>query len=161
MSKTTWKPGDPDPDSDSHDLRMEAVASFCEAKGLIAAAPRSRNVLLLDIDGSTSWNPPLDLDVVEKELGGIQSCRMVRSRGGNGLHVYLVVGKPLDSEEERLLWQVALGSDLKRELLSMNRVQSGAPHPTMLFEQPSFWSNLESKLWPHLQVVAGKERIAE
>lgn len=54
------------------------------------------------------------------------------SKGGN-THITIPLGFSL-SVEQRLLLQALLGSDLKREALSLKRVREGMPNPILLFK---------------------------
>jgi hypothetical protein len=58
-----------------------------------------------------------------------------RSRSGN-FHVTLTLSKPLPVEE-RIMLQALLGSDLKREALSLARTRAGNQFPVLLF-RPRF-----------------------
>jgi hypothetical protein len=88
----------------------------------------------LDIDD------PMDLFVLEEQLKilrqhySIKEKRRTVSPGGN-THVYLRFQNPLTAAE-RIALQAALGSDRKRELLSLIRHFNGEDTPTVLYERP-------------------------
>ena len=60
--------------------------------------------------------------------------RETRSRGGNA-HIYIDAPREL-SDIERIAFQACLGSDRKRELLSILRAWDGRFSPTAFFEVP-------------------------
>ena len=59
------------------------------------------------------------------------------SKSGKDGHWHIIVELGLDVEpERRVLFQLMLGSDLRRELLSYVRVSEGDEHPTLFIEKP-------------------------
>jgi hypothetical protein len=60
------------------------------------------------------------------------STRIHRSKGGHW-HAKIVCDKPL-SDITRIALQAVLGSDRKRELLSLCRYFAGSRYPTLFFE---------------------------
>ena len=53
-------------------------------------------------------------------------------------HIYVFFYKKEFTEEERMLWQAALGDDPSRVFLNFLRLRQGDDHPSRLFEAPSF-----------------------
>jgi len=67
------------------------------------------------------------------------------SRGGNGEHVYIAMDFNM-TPGERIAFQAALGSDPKRELLSLIRFKKGDIKPTILVEVPGMWPQENIKI---------------
>lgn len=96
------------------------------------------NILLLDLDSGEAFHQyELNRDLVDKMIG-IEDCTVWNSQN-NKHHVMLKLKNPL-SIELRLFFQVCLGSDVKRELLTYQRILEGETEPSMLF-RPRKWKN--------------------
>lgn len=86
----------------------------------------------------------LDLDSVEDKVRFKKTFDLLKakldakildkwiSKGGTGRHVVIQVNRTL-SHVERIALQAALGSDGKREIISLIRLWGGKPHPSLLF----------------------------
>lgn len=91
--------------------------------------------ILLDLDTPDDEKVYADmLPLVEHHLQ-IREEKRWRSRNG-GLHVVLASSRPLNVRS-RLVIQACLGSDLKKEFLSLVRVWKGIEQPVMLFRPNS------------------------
>lgn len=93
------------------------------------------NELQLDIDNLE------DLDFVDAQLKIMKGkeefviTKRTKSKSGND-HVYIALDRAL-SPIERIALQACLGSDRKRELLSLMALFTGCEYPaTLLFEKP-------------------------
>ncbi len=67
---------------------------------------------------------------------GVEYCRFYPSESGN-THCVVYLKKPLYAIE-RLVIQVALGSDPVREMLGLVRILHGVEEPSMLFSPPPY-----------------------
>ncbi len=92
--------------------------------------------LLLDIDSSADaeWLTQM-VEVLRENGEPIEIEKTTTSKSGN-LHVYIKMGRKL-SPIERVALQACLGSDRKRELLSVLRIWYTDRAPTVLFEKPT------------------------
>lgn len=118
------------PDSLSHDY---AVKKARERNCTIEYA--DDQTLQLDLDSKEAIATFQSQLRMLKELNIINymesNFRLDLSRSGN-LHVTIKLTRPLDVQL-RIMLQALLGSDLKREMLSLARVVRGQPHPILLF----------------------------
>ena len=99
---------------------------------MITFDPAKDNQLQIDIDRPGARIKRRLLRLVEEHVK-IESVRYSRSKSGN-THCRITLREPL-SDTERILLQLALGSDPVRELLSWGRVRNGCPYPTLFFEK--------------------------
>jgi hypothetical protein len=111
--------------------------AYAEAKkeGNVIVLPEE-NQLLLDIDSPEAevmFNKNRPRFVTH--IAEIIKEERKTSRGGN-THIYVTLGRNVD-ECERVLFQLFLGSDQKRELLSHVRILNEDPHPTLFIEKPT------------------------
>ena len=117
-------------------LTIKSSHAFKEAElqGNVVVLPED-NQLLIDIDSPEAeavYNknkPKFTLHIAEI----IKEERKV-SRNGN-THIYATLDQNIDADE-RILFQLFLGSDQTRELLSYVRVING-DHPTLFIEKPT------------------------
>jgi hypothetical protein len=91
--------------------------------------------LLLDLDGEEAFNTfqrqvylLAQLDIVDFDPDGY---KVMRSKSGN-YHVIVTLDEDLPIEQ-RITLQALLGSDLKRELLSLAGWRTGQENPVLLF----------------------------
>src|SRR5262245_25411511 len=113
--------------------------------GLVPVLPMD-DELFLDIDDEA------DLQVVKANLAVLESngfaiveTKRTESKSGNGhQHVYLKAPRDLNSLE-RIAFQACLGSDRKREALSLLRHMDGKYAPTVFFEVPKPARNGEAR----------------
>jgi len=106
-----------------------------QALGLNVVYPAD-DELLLDIDSNADaeWLVQM-LDVLRENDESVEVEKTTTSKSGN-LHVYIKMDRKLSSIE-RVALQACLGSDRKRELLSVLRIWYTDRAPTVLFEKPS------------------------
>lgn len=110
--------------------RDVAFAKAAEA-GLRVVFPASDEV---QIDLDEKVFPPWFFERMRfaQDMGLVLSWKWCHSKSGN-LHVVAKVDDPWLSDEARIAIQAALGSDWKRELLSVQRALRGEQDPTVLF----------------------------
>lgn len=112
---------------------------YAKAHGLEVVVP-DVYTLQLDIDDDTSMQTFFVMHEMLASNGvRITTERITRSKSGNR-HVYLRLDRQL-TDIERIAWQACLGSDRKRELLSLLsalqlRGERSQHPPTLLFERP-------------------------
>lgn len=109
-----------------------------DERGLVLVLPDPFE-LFLDIDDQDSLRnyQAMLLVLAENQSGPplVTEAKRTTSPGGN-THVYLRFARPL-SDLERVAFQACLGSDRKRELLSLLRIEFClARPPTVFFETP-------------------------
>lgn len=111
--------------------------AYAEAKkeGNVVVLPEE-NQLLIDIDS------PEAEAVYKKNKARFHNhfaciINEVRkpSRSGN-THIYVTLDRNIDAHE-RVLYQLFLGSDQTREMLSQVRIENDDPHPTLFIEKPA------------------------
>jgi hypothetical protein len=103
-------------------------------KGLSVVKP-SKHELFIDIDNDEDLaHYEAMCDVMDSALLPVHEVRRTRSSGGNW-HIVAKTAQEL-TPIERIALQAALGSDRKRELLSILRIwrEPGVP-PTVFFEK--------------------------
>lgn len=103
-------------------------------KRLIVRIPHN-DELLIDIDSDADlavWDRNY---CVVDEMFGIDTYDIKPSRNKEqGKHIYVKLAQPI-TPLERVLLQAILGSDLKREALSLWRIRNNDPDPTLFFEK--------------------------
>jgi|PlaIllAssembly_1097288.scaffolds.fasta_scaffold09012_7 hypothetical protein len=99
----------------------------------------NHNQLFLDIDGLAELDEferrleQLELDAMpDRAVDFKYTKEVLRSRNGN-YHVILTFDNLSFSEDERILWQAVLGSDIIREYLNFKRLIWGITNPSRLF----------------------------
>jgi hypothetical protein len=94
------------------------------------------NELFIDIDTDDDYALYADqYKILIRDIGVVDNRESISRNGLPGRHVTITL--PFEvSDVERIAWQAALGSDPKRELLSMVRYQRGVKHPTLFVEKP-------------------------
>jgi hypothetical protein len=114
--------------------RYEDACATAEGKACDVVHSHDR-VLMLDIDSDPAHDRFLELLELCNELKLFpidpQNVTCWRSSGGNR-HYTIALQEPM-SDEARVVAQALLGSDLKREMLSLHRVRRGEEHPILLF----------------------------
>ncbi len=102
-------------------------------RGLVAVLPGD-DELFLDIDDRADFRVMKDIiGVLEHNGFMLAEVKRTRSKSGNW-HVYLRAPMPLDPVL-RIALQACLGSDRKREVLSVLRHLHGNYSPTVFFEK--------------------------
>jgi hypothetical protein len=108
------------------EIKESAASKGCE---VIEAKPNQLQVDLDNIDSMQTF------EEMKQQFGsqlGIIRTEEWRSKSGNR-HKVLTLDRELPVEE-RILLQLAFGSDAKREVLSYMYVKAGAEHPVVLFK---------------------------
>jgi hypothetical protein len=103
-------------------------------KGLIVVTPKN-NELFIDIDSDTDLAEfDRNYGIID-ELFGIDEAVQTPSRNKKqGKHIVVTLAQPI-TPLERVLLQAILGSDRKREALSLWRIRNNDPNPTLFFEK--------------------------
>jgi hypothetical protein len=112
---------------------LEELESIAAEKGVVFFLPLE-NELFLDIDAS-NWHPVKDIEELVDEHYGIERMLKTTSPGGQ-VHIYLQLKQTI-STEERLILQLSLGSDPRKELISLIRIKEETDPFITLFETPS------------------------
>jgi hypothetical protein len=112
------------------DLDLEGLAAEYECDMVVG----DERTLLLDLDDDWALAQyGKTADIVERQHK-FSKVEKWRSRGGAGWHFVITLDQPVDNVVERILLQSTLGSDQKRELLSLYRVRRGHKTPSVLFK---------------------------
>lgn len=128
------------------DLRNDP-AEIARELGLIMVVPGNEQELLLDLDDEASMrHMDAMIAVLRSNSIDVKVTSRTVSKSGVGRHVILQVPFELN-DMTRILWQACLGSDRKRELLSVLRIlqQTGRP-ATVLFEKPTMMQKIRMGL---------------
>lgn len=114
---------------------IERVHAKAEAEGLVVLTAAS-NELFIDIDDSLDINPVVaKLRLIHKHYPILRVMRRV-SKGGNGLHVRVVMAATLDARERCALHAIA-GSDPVRELLRLKAIKHDTDdQPSIFLDNP-------------------------
>ncbi len=113
---------------------LDAAQQKAAERGLDVRFPKP-NELFVDIDSNRDF---ARFKTLVEMLGRVESVRQwietPSASGGQHRHVVVTLGRSV-TEFERIAFQAMLGSDLKREALSYERLRTGScPYPTMFFE---------------------------
>lgn len=116
----------------------EEAFSKAKARGLVALAPKP-NELFVDIDDEQSMEAfALRRAIFDRHIlplpGLVEAVPSKSGRPGK-FHITLQLERDI-TDLERVLFQLMLGSDPVRELLSYRRILNGDPHATLFFELP-------------------------
>jgi hypothetical protein len=91
------------------------------------------NQLQLDIDSTKLPEFHEHHIYILEQFNKVTAVRTTKSKSGN-MHVYIDLERPVDPYE-RIALQACLGSDLKRELLTLNNLKDPSnTRPQFLFE---------------------------
>lgn len=116
------------------------MASFSSEKALKEADAKDMVVVLPD-----DFTLQIDIDTAEsyrlflfriKYLGkwfNLTHKQNPSKKGEEHRHIYVRLSEAISSME-RIFLQLYLGSDSKREFLSLMRIKNDDPHPTLFFE---------------------------
>lgn len=125
---------------DPNETREDYIARM-EAEGFVVRYPDT-DELYIDIDDEQQYAAFLkSWAIFERDMAGVQmlgkpTYTETPSRSGLPSR-HIIVALPFEvTDEERIMWQAALGSDPVRELLSALRHQRGDVHPTLFVERP-------------------------
>lgn len=93
------------------------------------------NELFVDIDNARDFTRFKQLVEMLNRVEPVLGWEATPSAsGGQHRHVVVALSRNV-TEQERIMFQAMLGSDLKREVLSYERLKTGScPYPTMFFE---------------------------
>lgn len=103
-------------------------------RGCTVRVPKD-NELFIDIDNARDYarfKSVIELfNRVEPIKGWTESPS---ASGGQHRHIVVTLERSFIDHTDRIMFQAFLGSDLKREILSYERVKGGNPQPTVFFE---------------------------
>jgi hypothetical protein len=104
-------------------------------EGYITVTPES-NELFIDIDTDDDYSLFQDqYKMLVRDVGVVAMTENISRGGLPGRHIRIIMAFDM-TDAERIAWQASLGSDPKRELLSMMRLQRGDDYPTLFVEKP-------------------------
>lgn len=107
--------------------------------GLVVVYPKD-DELFLDIDNNEDGEWVFEiLEILKSNGEDFQITKTTTSKSGN-MHIYIRANRGLDPLE-RIALQACLGSDRKRELLSLLRLWRANRAPTVFFEKPEELKN--------------------
>jgi hypothetical protein len=95
------------------------------------------NELLIDIDSETDFAVlKAHLDTFHTYVARVNGVTLTPSKSGaeGKWHAVVVLERAI-GDETRVLYQAVLGSDRKRELLSIARIRCGIDDPILFFEK--------------------------
>lgn len=105
-------------------------------KGLEVVFP-GENELQIDIDDEAALKTyTAHEDIIENHWGIKRATKEASKSGKPGKYHITVTLKKRISPLERIALQMALGSDRKREVLSLVQLNNGDPNPTLFLETP-------------------------
>lgn len=120
--------------------KIDSKTAFdrAEKDGNIVVLPKE-DQLLIDIDNPEAYqkfNTQLGRFVELVDADAYVTYDNPSKSGKEGHRHIMVQLSASISNEKRILFQLMLGSDLRRELLSYVRESEGDPHPTLFIEKP-------------------------
>jgi hypothetical protein len=128
------------------DLNLSSAEGIkiAEANGMIASFPLPHQ-LFLDIDDEAGYKMFLSHKTYLLEHFGMKNFHVRPSKSGlPKRHIIVNLNRDL-TPTERIALQACLGSDRKREILSLVRVGRNDPHATLFFDRdPDFMKSLET-----------------
>ena len=126
---------EPDSDFGLGAPNSEKARQLAEKENLLVVLPQP-NELQLDIDNAESGNVfKRHYQILDKYIG-IEKVEEHASRhGGDRKHITVTLKRPVLSLLERIALQAMLGSDRKRELLSLIESELGDETPTLFLEE--------------------------
>lgn len=104
-----------------------------KGEGLLPVIPRD-DMVMLDFDQPTPPDDLIDRLQMVDRFFNITRVTTTTSKSGN-VHVYVWMLEPLH-EVTRVALQAILGSDWKKEALSLGRLKTHGPGAVVLFEVP-------------------------
>lgn len=120
------------PEYDFNTIKSSLAFVEAESKNSIVVLPKE-NELFLDIDDLAGRNTFLrNKTKFSMHVATIEDYTETTSRGGN-THIVVKLGHNIDPQQ-RIIYQVLLGSDRIREMLSWIRLINEDPNPTLFFE---------------------------
>ncbi|MGH7239031.1 MAG: hypothetical protein ACREHG_03085, partial [Candidatus Saccharimonadales bacterium] len=135
----------------NHSRATEAVIEHAESMGLIVVFPQD-NEIQIDLDNKAAVKEFRRRLGFFKAIHGklINRVYYTHSRSG-GTHVTIQLTRPVESKVERIMFQALLGSDAKREMLSLMDLFQAQREPTLFYE----------KEIPASQATPGLERFVK
>ncbi len=108
------------------------------ANGCIVVTPEP-NEVFVDIDDARSFDVFNRHIEILKELGIVASFKVGDSPSGKPerKHITVTLTEPVSGDEQRVLFQALLGSDLLREILNWKRIRLGITPVSVFFEKES------------------------
>ncbi len=128
-------PGDSIDFKGPESLTLERAEAKAAERGQVVVFP-DFNELFLDIDSKEAYETYQNNLSIVKQFLTVMGVRETPSRNGGDRKHIVVTLKEAITDVERLVLQAGLGSDTKRELLSLYRQRLGMKTPTMFFETP-------------------------
>lgn len=123
--------------SSVQELLDQDMYEVAKSNGCSVITPEP-NQLFLDIDSAKDQlymesilSSLCELDLISRGFTRSESCS---KSGGEHRHVVLTFVNRIFTEQERILYQLLLGSDHKKERISFLRLLAGEEHPTRLFK---------------------------
>ena len=114
-----------------------SVVAFARAKkeGWTVVLPQP-NELFVDIDDEAGFERFMEFQEILGQNWGVVGVRDTQSKSGNPNRKHIVVTLGCDVDPiTRIALQACLGSDRKREILSLVNIKSGDTNPTLFFEK--------------------------
>jgi len=114
--------------------RIKDLKRYAADNGLRIVYPE-HNQLLIDIDSDEDFQTFKDqFKILSEKFKVLWTVTPSRSKP-QGKHIIVTVPGANFSDLERIAFQAVLGSDRKRELLSIFDIIKGDSHPTVFFEK--------------------------
>lgn len=119
------------------DHSSQRSLDIAREEGLRIVVPTARQ-LFIDIDNDTDYERFCDAYDRAYDLGFVSGYSERPSKSGEPGHRHIIVSTPLVVETPlmRIALQAILGSDWKRELWSLKRLQEHDAIPTLFYEKP-------------------------
>lgn len=117
-------------------IKSELAYKYAAQHNLDVILPQP-NELFLDLDSAAHWAAyAFNLPKFALHIAGQLNEKVTASKSGdeNRRHVVLTLDKDV-TPLERIMFQLMLGSDSKRELLSYIRFINDDPNPTLFYEK--------------------------
>lgn len=121
--------------SEFKSLSSESAFEQAEKTGKKVVLPEP-NQLLIDIDDEAALKNYITLEGLLERHWGVEAAVKTPSPSGRAgrFHVTVTLDRTV-TPLERIALQLAMGSDRKREILSLARLEHGDEHPTLFFEK--------------------------
>jgi hypothetical protein len=115
-------------------IKSERAFNDARLNGEIVVLP-AKDELQLDIDNAEDYDVYLsNIERFHEHLFTVISAKEAPSRSGKGKHITIKLENEI-SPEQRILYQLLLGSDRVREMLSYVRFLNDDLNPTLFVEQ--------------------------
>lgn len=127
-----------------HEYNQRDVWQQAKDRGGLIVVVDSNDHLQLDFDRPITTQDDEVFELFKKMTELVIDHLDTRSQNGN-THRYIRLSKPV-YQKDRLLLQAALGSDGKREIISLCRIPSGLEPIGCLFETPEEYIRVKKYL---------------